>query len=48
MDNEAIAYLNIKEYLKAIDCFDKILKIEPKNIYAFYNKGSAYHDLGED
>ena len=31
-----------------MDCYDKALEIDPKSINTLYNKGSAYHDLGED
>ena len=38
--------LNIRmDYKKAIDCYDKVLKIYPKYIIALYNKGNAYSNL---
>ena len=41
------AFNDLKEYKKAIDCIDKLLQIDPKNIYAFINKGLAYYNLKE-
>ena len=42
-----MAYRNLKEYLKEIDCCDQILKIDPENITALNNKGKAYGNLEE-
>ena len=42
-----MACSNLKEYLKAIDCYDQTLKIDPKNIDALNEKGIAYRNLNE-
>ena len=47
MNNKGTAYKNLKEYQKAIDCFDKALNIDPKYKLALYNKGTAYDNLKE-
>ena len=41
------SYCDIKDYNKAIDCFDKVLQIHPKYINALNNKGNAYYNLKE-
>lgn len=35
------------EYNKAINCFNKILKLNPDNLDAIYNNGKAYFFIGE-
>jgi predicted AlkP superfamily phosphohydrolase/phosphomutase/tetratricopeptide (TPR) repeat protein len=35
-------YNAIQQKSKAIDCFDKVLKIDPENAYAYYGKGLAF------
>ena len=48
MNYKGLVYrYNIKKFLKAIDCFDKVLQINPKDVDAFYYKGLVYHDLKE-
>jgi len=41
------AYYNFKIFPKAIDCYDKVLQIDPKHTYALNNKGTAYYNLNE-
>ena len=41
------SYYDIKDYNKAINCFDKVLQIHPKYINALNNKGKAYSNLKE-
>ncbi len=36
-----IELLDLKDYQEAIDKFNKILEIEPKNIYAYVGRGAA-------
>ena len=36
-----------KEYAKAIDWYDKALKIDPNNVFALYSKGVALKNLGK-
>ena len=47
MNNKGAAYNDLKEYLKAIDLYDQVLQIDPKDITALNNKGSTYDDLKE-
>ena len=47
LNSKGVAYDYLKEYLKAIDCYDQTLKIEPKNITALNNMGGAYYNLNE-
>ena len=47
MNNKGLSYDYLKEYLKAIDCYDQTLKIDPINITALNNKGYAYGNLEE-
>ena len=41
LNNKGFTYNNLKEYSKAIDCYDQILQIDPKNTCALNNKGYA-------
>jgi len=47
LNSKGLAYHNLKEYQKAIDCFDKVLKIDPNYLDVLYNKGFVYHNLEE-
>ena len=47
MNNKGIAYHNLEEYKKAIDCYDQRLKIDLKDIVALNNMGAAYRNLNE-
>ena len=44
MNNKGLAYYNLKEYKKAINYYDQVLIIDPKNIDTFNYKGLAYND----
>ena len=44
---KAQSYKISYDYVKAIDCYDLVLKIDPKYIGALYNKGYAYNILKE-
>ena len=35
------------DYKSAIDCFNKVLEINPKDTYAMTIKGTCYYDLQE-
>jgi len=35
------------ELLKAIDCFTKVIRVEPRDGETYYNRGLAYYKLGE-
>ena len=37
-----MAYNHLKEYLKAIDCFDEVLQLDQKYINALNNKGNSF------
>lgn len=43
--NNATSYLNLKQYQKAIEQYDKGLEKFPKNYLFYYNKGVAYEEL---
>ena len=47
MFSKGTAYCELKEYLKAIDCFDKVLQIDPEDTGALKSKGTAYNNLKE-
>jgi tetratricopeptide (TPR) repeat protein len=36
-----------KKYFEAIRCYDKALEINPNNVYAWSNKGTAFSNLGK-
>ena len=42
---KAQSYKITYDYIRAIDCHDKTLQIDPKNINALFDKGVAYHNL---
>ena len=42
----AILFYDIKETEKAVSCFEKVLKIDPKNKEANYNLGKIYQGVG--
>ena len=45
--DKAKSYCRSYDYKKAIDCFDKALKIDPKHTNALNNKGASYINLNE-
>ena len=38
-------YFELKEYKKAIECFDKAIEINPEDEVAWFNSGFAYFKL---
>ena len=44
---EGLALNNLKKYNEAIESFDRILKIDPKDLGALFNKGRALHNLND-
>jgi len=47
LNGKGISYKNLKEYQKALDCYDKVLQIDPNHTNALNNKGIAYNNLKE-
>ena len=48
LNDKGVALLNLGEIKKGINCFNEILKIDPKDIIAILNdKGNALLNLGE-
>lgn len=43
--DEGLSYFNKGEYTQAIDCFQKLLQINPRDGYAYNNIGCAYLSL---
>ena len=41
------SYYIDKEFKHAVDCYDQVLRINPKDINAQYGKGFAYNNLKE-
>ncbi len=37
----------LRKYEKAIEDFNRIIKLEPENAVAWYNRGLAYKHLGK-
>jgi tetratricopeptide (TPR) repeat protein len=44
-NNKAIGFVISGEYEKAIECFDKVIELDPNSTYAYNNRGIAYSDL---
>ena len=40
------AYLESKQYRKAIDLFERLLEMDSKNAYVYYQLGLAFDKLG--
>ena len=40
-------YYKLKEYKKAIDCFKRVLELNPASAIDYANIGSNYRDLGD-
>ena len=38
----------LRKYEKAIEDFNRIIKLEPENAVAWYNRGLAYKALGKE
>ena len=45
--NKGLAHHYIGQYKIAIDCFNKVLDVKPKNTTALYNKASSFIKSGE-
>lgn len=45
--NHAVALANLKRFPEALREFDAALRLDPNNIDAHWNRGSAWFDLGE-
>ena len=43
--NKGIAYRNLNEYEKAIECYDFAVKLDPKYKEALNNKGFCLNEL---
>ena len=43
--NKGIAYRNLNEYEKAIECYDLAVKLDPKYKEALNNKGFCLNEL---
>lgn len=49
LNNKGLSLYNLKRYNEAIECYDKILEINPKDANAWYKKGVVlYQDLHKD
>ena len=40
-------YCSNKEFKRAVDCYNQVLQIDPKDTDALNNKGLSYNDLKE-
>lgn len=47
MSNKWVSLANLGNPQEAIACYDRALKINPRNAEAWYNKGYALYDLGK-
>ena len=46
--NKGYVYLvYLGENEKALECFDKVLQIDPSSVSAFFNKGRTYEQMGD-
>ena len=37
---------NLGKYEEAIKCYDEAIKLNPKNVFVWYNKGVSLNNLG--
>jgi tetratricopeptide (TPR) repeat protein len=44
---KGLALYNLRKYNEAMESYDRAIKIDPNNAYAWYNKGNALYALGE-
>ena len=44
---KAKTYYRSNDYKSVIDCFNKVLEINPKDTYALCHKGTCYYNLQE-
>jgi tetratricopeptide (TPR) repeat protein len=45
--NKGITHGQLNELDQAMECFDKLIELEPDNIIAWHNKGVAYQEMKE-
>jgi tetratricopeptide (TPR) repeat protein len=45
--DQGVVFMDRQQYRKAVGRFTQALNVEPANAEAFYNRGKAYHALGE-
>jgi serine/threonine protein kinase len=48
LNNKGISLANLKHYIEAIECYDKAIKIDPKDLSAWYNKGVVLGELNRN
>ncbi|RCV64745.1 Tetratricopeptide (TPR) repeat [Methanophagales archaeon] len=46
-NTKGIGFAMSGEYEKAIECFDKVIELDPNYTYAYSNRGIAYKNLKE-
>lgn len=44
--NLGVCYYNILDDIKALECFEKVLELNPNDYISLFNKGNALHSLG--
>ncbi len=44
---KGLALYNLRKYNEAMESYDRAIKIDPNNAYAWYNKGNALYALGK-
>ena len=44
--SKGFAFKNLKDLEKSIECYDEVLKINPDDMFSWYQKGSALESLG--
>ncbi|MFA6570612.1 MAG: caspase family protein [Bacteroidota bacterium] len=47
LNYKGLAFLKCNKNVEALDCFDKVLEIEPKNVNAHYNKACTFSKMRE-
>ena len=47
MYNLGLVYIELKEYSKAIDCFNRVLETDGNDSNSFFNIGIAYFKQGD-
>ena len=46
--NKGNALLIQKRYEEAIECYDKVIRLNPEDYHAWHNKGESLKELGRD